>query len=810
MNYRFLNNLIEKKDLLTQNKIKINSFLIENNKSQIEQLYNFYNSNSNLLYVNGFMGTGKADIVNYSTSFLSEDVIILKYNCFNSTVLDDILLAFFQEFKELSSQNIITEPKVKTENFVQKINSYFSHIEKPFVIILDSFEAILEENRQEIIDFIFHLNSIEKVKTIIIGRSFDGKIFKELKVERVMTKALEKTIFENLLKSEKIRTNGKFLDEFYQITRGYYLYTALSARLMKNKKIYLEDFMTNLKNSFMSLGQYLSKESFSLIPNTEKNLFWFLTVIRHPVSIELLKKLEFYNKENLDTLIEDLVVFEDRGQVYVQDYLKNEVDRFAPATLLLKIRQYIIDLYQTQLPLKPLERDICISRQTMRKEIEFQTFFLPKKPKLNENKPVDINYLSYSNVFSIDKTKNDKTKDKISSIKPQTDLDLTKRKNVSLNIENMIYQDKRIQKNPQQNKSEKEILNFERIIELIKDYEKIYDYNEIINLCTQALGMKNEKLYSMYLPFIYSKMAHASQKTAKYDSALKAYDKLKEIYAQKQDYAKLNLIKLSIANIYYETYKLENAKQMFQDIANDEHSSENVVVRAYLQLAEIEEDSSSVENAITYYRRALSKSTANTNETVLSELYFKYALIMDDNNNITEAIKYYEKCIKLGTDFEINKFMSPSYANIANLYMERKDTENATKNYKRAYEIDKAEQNFEGAYDSASKLASIVQRKDKEQALEYFNSAFIFAQKTEDIFYIISALLALGDFYYEQKKDEFALKYYIKALISAKSNLSQDNIYKINVRINDVKVRLGEKEFESLQEVIYNEENEED
>ncbi len=102
------------------------------------------------------------------------------------------------------------------------------------------------------------------------------------------------------------------------------------------------------------------------------------------------------------------MVFEDRGRVYVQDYLKNEVDRFAPATLLLKIRQYIIDLYQTQLPLKPLERDICISRQTMRKEIEFQTFFLPKKPKLNENKPVDINYLSYSNVFSIDKNKNNK------------------------------------------------------------------------------------------------------------------------------------------------------------------------------------------------------------------------------------------------------------------------------------------------------------------------------------------------------------------------------------------------------------------
>ena len=48
-----------------------------------------------------------------------------------------------------SKGNCIFEPKTKSENFTQKINSYFSTIEKPFLIVLDSFELILKENRQE-------------------------------------------------------------------------------------------------------------------------------------------------------------------------------------------------------------------------------------------------------------------------------------------------------------------------------------------------------------------------------------------------------------------------------------------------------------------------------------------------------------------------------------------------------------------------------------------------------------------------------------------------------------------------------------
>ena len=61
MDYHFLNIFMEKKDLLSQKSYDINSFLLENNKDQLEKIYDFYNGDAKLMYVNGFLGTGKAD-----------------------------------------------------------------------------------------------------------------------------------------------------------------------------------------------------------------------------------------------------------------------------------------------------------------------------------------------------------------------------------------------------------------------------------------------------------------------------------------------------------------------------------------------------------------------------------------------------------------------------------------------------------------------------------------------------------------------------------------------------------------------------
>ena len=114
----FIAETADKKEIQKQD-IGVNPFLIENNIEKVEQILQFFKSETNLLIVNGFMGTGKVLIVNQAVSFLNEDVITLRYNCFETTILDDILLEFFDNFRKLTVQNVIKIPKTKTENFTQ-------------------------------------------------------------------------------------------------------------------------------------------------------------------------------------------------------------------------------------------------------------------------------------------------------------------------------------------------------------------------------------------------------------------------------------------------------------------------------------------------------------------------------------------------------------------------------------------------------------------------------------------------------------------------------------------------------------------
>ena len=193
----YIKEAVDKKTIQKQD-IGINSFLIENNLNQIEKIIEFFNSQTPLMLINGFMGTGKIMVVNQALSFLSEDVITLKYNCFETTILDDILLEFFDSFKRLTAQNVIQIPKARTENFTQKINAYFDSIKKPIVIVINSFEQIIKDNKQEILDFLFHLAKSGKVKIILIARKFDHDDFK-IDYEKNSISALEKSIFEKYL-----------------------------------------------------------------------------------------------------------------------------------------------------------------------------------------------------------------------------------------------------------------------------------------------------------------------------------------------------------------------------------------------------------------------------------------------------------------------------------------------------------------------------------------------------------------------------------------------------------------------------------
>lgn len=806
MQYKFLNIFLDPKELLVQSRkemyYSINPFLLENSSSQIEKVYEFYKSNISLLFVNGFVGTGKAALIDYSTNFLSEDTVILKYKCFNSTILDDILLSFFYEFKNLASQGIIAEPKIKSENFTQKINAYFSQIEKSFVIILNSFESILDENRQEIIDFITHLNSMPKIKIIITGRVFEKKYFPNTPLERITTLALDKEIFYSFMKSKKIKASNLIFDEFFKNTRGYYFFTALSLKIIQNQNISLVDYLTNLKNSYLSFDKFLEKEALTLISGSAKYLFWFLSIIRHPISVDLLKKLGFYEEEQINLLLENLVLTKDGNTLYINDFIKENIDEVANLNISQRIRYYLIDLYNTQLPLKPFERNICISRQTMRKEIEFHKIFLPKKPKELSHQTIDIGYLTYSNVFGLkEKQKEDENKSPQQTQNPNN-LDLTQRKNIKIDIKNLPYQATPSNSLIQINNNKDENLLFKDLLILIRQAEKQYNYPAAIELCLKALSMKNDEQYQIYLPLVYTKLANAYKNSAEYEKAIDYYEKAQIFYEGAGNLTKINFIKFQVAKLYYETYKVEKAKELLLAIVKSKDSPSILIIKAYLILASLEEDSSTQQNAFEYYKKALEHESEVIEPQVLSELYFKYALVMDDKNDIQKAIEFYNKCLNISQDHKINKFLSSAYSNIAALYSEKNDIINAIDNYTKAYNIDEQNNNLEGVYYSASHLASILQNTNPEESLKYYKIALQSAEQLQDSFYSISATLAIGDYHYDINQNEMALKYYIKAYDIAQGNLSKDNIYKIDSRINDIKFKLGIEKFENLVSLI--------
>ncbi len=864
MQYKFLNFYLDKKDLLTQNNEMIDPILIENNAQQLEDIYEFYKNERPILFVNGFLGTGKVQLINYSTKFLSNETIVLKYNCFETTILDDIFLTFFEEFKKLETQKIINTPKIKSENFNQKIHSYFSTIEKPILIVLDSFEALTEENKKEVVDFILHLVKFQKVKTILIGRTFKASFFPEnYPLDRITTNTLEKHLFEKQLKTKKIKYTQKVLDDLYKYTRGYHFFLELSLKIMEVKKLTPEEFLENFKKSFMNYYEYLEKESIDLIPAIAVRFFWMLCLCRHGMSIHLLKQLNLYNEETINVLLENKILTKENNQIYVQDYFKEQIDVTIPQNVALKIHQNIIDIYEAQLPLKPLERTILLSRQTMRKEIEYHSLFLPKKINPSDITQNTIGYASYTKEKGLD------VKSQIQQAPQQTqkaeqkpaekqghwiasnenkevpvpqnvnvnvDVDLNKlgfnvkdlpfkltpqememladsvasiqkaheKQNININI-NEVHSTP--EASTEQTTPEEVKLTLENILNLAKEQEAQYNYPKMIELYQTALTYKDDNEYYNHLPIIYTKLGYAHQKMSDWDNSIKYYELARDFYEQTFEKAKENYIKLNIANVYFETYKPDKAKNYLIEIINSDDMPEVLTTKAYIALANIEDSLSNINSAYEYYKKAIQISNPAMDTETLSELYFKYALIADDKGNTQEALEYYTKCINLSDDDNLNKYLSAAYSNIATLHLERNDKAYAVKCFVKAYELDAKNNNYDGMYFSATKLAQMAQKNYPDKAIEYLNKAKECANKLNDTFYMASAALATGDFYYSQKKNEDALKEYFFAYRIAQNDFSKDNLNKIQMRIDDIKFRIGQETYNKIETEFKNAEH---
>lgn len=745
MEYSFLDSSIDIENVILPTSDLINPFLLKNNYAEIIKGVDFINSEDSFLYVHGFLGTGKRQFVNYIAQFADKNVIRLEYYCKASTVCDDILLNFIDKI----DKNVTNAPNninAKITTLSVKFNQYINLIKRPFLIIIHSYDDILEENIKLVQNMLSEMLEFPNVKIIMTTRAMHRNILGEGKSEqKIFLKSFSKDIFREFLKAGNVEASDKVIEDFYKYTRGYYYYTALSIKIINAMKISLSEFLQKFTQSSMDFDSYLGLTYVNLIPNTIRNFFWFLRTMRHGLTMNALAIFELYDEFSIEYLKTNLMVFVSDETVYVQDYFQQNIDVSIPEKTEIKLHKYIISIYEKLLK-EPLQtRSVLISRQAMRAEMEYHNKCIEALKSGKQQAQTAPKAMEKEAVKTVEKHETEE-----SSL-------ITKARNLAL---------------------------ADKKTEAIEEYLKIMGTDGIDLQTLNECRLEIARLYKDIREF---------KKSEHY------YELVENFYKKNNEVINMNYLLYEETDLYNLMYKNERAVETIKKVIYSVDTPQSLMVSSCTLLGNIYSDLNNPDEAYTYYKKALESLEENTPNEVLAELYFKYALANDDRDDEQIAFQYYNKCIALPVN---SPYKALAYSNMASCYFENNNYSDAKNCFEKAYDIEKSNNNYDGIYYTASNLAKIYLRIDPPSALNYLIEAKQCAEFLNESFYILESTLALGDYYYNNiSMNKKALHEYFKAKKTAQAYSDKDDIQKIDLRIEDMKLRMSTSDFEEIQKI---------
>ncbi len=836
MNYNFIKNIYNpvvrelNSDVSILNDFieeKENSFILKHNIYAVSQIINFLSSSENNIFIlNGFAGEGKTSVIDFILDFISEDVLIFKNEYKDAVNLDDVLLSLFKDFSIYHNDRKIILPKSETYVFSEKINAYIKYFNLPMLFIFDSFEINTKSkySQRDMLDFINYISRYEKVKIIISSRSFKQyDLYNQDSVFSYALNAVTKEEMYDYLQQNKIE-GGNFITEYlYKETRGHYLLLEYSIFIIKILHITLTNFSAEYKKSAKNYLEFVISKILTLSTDRFLKLMILLTAVRHGLSARFIIEQNFASEDDLSFLMQKHIISKKYDKYYLKDYIKNEFIKSVNTETQIRIHKYLIEVYEAELPLKPFERQLFLSRLTMRQEIAYHNKKagtleeeLAKTGRTSLLSQNELSYMTYTHKSGYSQTENIQNQKKRSAGKltnkseKQKRFQLTNEDSLLLNsISSDDTTAKKFETITKQEEHEENISNdttetdkipnsLDEYAEIARNYENVFNFSNAVKYYKQALTYKNDENFEIKEPVIYTKIAVCYKKIQDIEQAINCYEKVYGLYFNLSS-EKANDILLSIAQIYAENYKYDKAKETYNRILYSPiPPDEELKVRIYLDIAEIEDNTLNSQEAVKYVRKALMTAEKSSDFKLITECYFKYALLLDDNDNTDLAVKYYLRCVQSSDSPEENKYLASSYSNLAEIDIENGNINSAKTYYELSAEADKKINNYEGLYYSYIRLAGIYKNENSEKACDYLLKALSASKHFDDINYSVTIYIETGNWYESKGNYKKALKAYILAKNLAPPQINPDTLANIDKSINRIKLASGELEFSRL------------
>lgn len=794
------------------------------NSGILNKITGFINSQSDLpkvdiLYISGFQGCGKSEIVNKSIEKIDENILLFRHLCFENSVIDDFLLGFYDTLRYYSINKKINLKKDLSENFAQKVSFYFKNLDKKSLIIIDNFDVI--STNSEIMDFLAHLGKYENVKLILISRILNTKFFEEkgLSFEVIEIPANDFFTFKLKIENTLKTFDDTDVDEFYNATKGYELYLKMALGYILTVNSTLKEFMEEFKKRKLEFEDFLISKVVSLVPPIYVPFLQNMACLNHSVKITFIEQYGLGDISLINYLYKKMLISKFDDEIYLKDYLKQYF--ISNLSIGERIENYknLIKIYENELSKSPKERLLRLSRESIRKQIEFVKIKIP-----NINSPQSYAGSTFSYIMQSESTPmpwfNKLEKLRKEGFKASNDNHLTAMQNKMekplfgeeiLSEEERALVEKFRQEKAQAAKKQAaeniEIENCKDILSEVKTFEQDFNFTEAISVLKTYLKTISSDNKDIYLKEIYLKLAENYIKINDFEKALDSFNAAEGICKINSDIAGITEIKLSEADLYKKLYRLEKAKTTLNEVIN--LSKENLIINAakgYLGLGEIYEMENNFKQALEYYKSAIEFAQKEGRDgALLSEIYYRIAALYDDGQNAKTALEYYKKSVENPDNNDDSGFLSASYANMGMIYTEMwNDTgddkyhKNATESLIKAFDIDLKNNNQSGVYTICKQLALIFKDIEPEKSLHYLILTLEAAEKTCDNFKIALSHLEIGDYYYNSMKNSLALRHYLEARKALGEGISEENSQRITIRINDMKIKMGALEFEGI------------